>query len=145
MIMNRGVLSVLSKLRRDALVAKTVRITHLNDPSLSISLQKNILPIFQAADLFFKNGEKLASFPTNFIYKHARSRVFELLFHHLDYDKVKIWTFALFLDTKNQQTKVIFLPIMSLFISTLSTIDYEAKNKPKECEERLGCGKRVSC
>lgn len=58
MIKKQGVLLRLGRLYKDAPKAKTLGITHLDDPNLPISSEADTLHMIQAANTFFKNDRR---------------------------------------------------------------------------------------
>lgn len=70
MIKLQAVLSLLVKLGKNALAAKTPGFIYL--PSLWTSPEEYVFLMFEAADAFVKNNHKPAFSNANSFYKHAR-------------------------------------------------------------------------
>lgn len=127
MIKHYGLQPLLGNQGKDGPAAITHVVTHLHDPSLYISSEKEILLMIWAADAFFKKDGKSAPFYENYFYRPARALLSELHFCHLSEEKGKFQIFALFLDTKVRQTKSIFNSNMSLSISSMCLSDCHAR------------------
>lgn len=65
MIKHEGMHPLLEKLGKDALVPKNHGITHLDDASLYIFSEKDILLMIQGADPFVKNDRETAPLYAN--------------------------------------------------------------------------------
>lgn len=135
---NLSLLPHSEKLSKDALVTKAHGITHLDNPSLYISCGEDILIMIQAADAFFRNNHKPTPYHVNFIHRHAKAVLDKLHVGGLNKDWKKFPTFALFIDTKLQQTKIIFYFMMSLSLNTEFFSDYNARDKPKKWNAKAG-------
>lgn len=75
--------------------------------------------MIRVADLILRNDHKPALLHANYIYRHENSLLEKILVCHLKQNKEKFRTFVLFLDTKDQQAKIIFHLIIYLFVSTM--------------------------
>lgn len=60
------------KLRKNASAAEDIGISYLDDDSLYLSSEADILLIVQVADAFLKNDHKPARFHSNLFYTHAK-------------------------------------------------------------------------
>lgn len=139
---HQRLLPLLVKLDKDATAAKTLGITHLDDLSLYISSEVDILLIILAADAFVKNNCNPAPFHKNYFYRHFKAFLDELYVRHLKQGKETFATFALFLDKNVQETKIIFHSIMSQFISTILSFDYNARDKSNKGDTKAKIRKK---
>lgn len=78
LLKSQGVLLLSGKLEKDALVANTFGITHLDDSRLYTSSEEDILFMIQAANAFVKNDHKLVTFLVNFFYRKSKGIMDEL-------------------------------------------------------------------
>lgn len=85
--------------------AENLDISHVDDPSLHFSSEKNILLIFQAANPSVKNDYKAAHSRSYVSYTHVRTLLNKIRVRYLKQNKGKAPVFALLLDTKMQQEK----------------------------------------
>lgn len=124
MITHKGMLRLLAKLSKDAPVVKTVTITHLDEPSLYIPSEKDILLIIQVANTFVKDDQNPAQLHAKLRYRHASAFIDKLHVCRLKQDLDKLLNLALFLVVKIHQSKLILHSFISLFIAlyVLSTM-----------------------
>lgn len=83
-------------LAMDALVVKTLCITHLADPGLYISTKEDILLMIQAAGALVKINHNPAPFPACLSCRHARSLLDEIHVFNMKQAVEKFPTFTLF-------------------------------------------------
>lgn len=88
--------------------------------------------MIHAANEFIKNDHKPATFHTNLFFGDAKVLLGELQLRYFELDIETFPTFALFVDTKIQQTKKVSYPIISVFISTISSFEYDERDKSKK-------------
>lgn len=129
MMKHYGVIPFLGRLARDALVAKTLGMTHLDNRSLYISSKWDIIFIIRDADAFGKDDHRYSSFQANFFVRHARARLDKLHTRNLEQDIKKLPRFALFLDSNTQQTRLLFHYTILRFINTMIPFGYDAADK----------------
>lgn len=115
---------------------KTVSITHVDERNVHISSEGNILLMIQAIYAFVKNDRTPAFFVMASFYMHSRALLDELHVPHLKRSSEKFSTFVLSFDTKIPKTKIFYHSIMSLFISTMHSFDYNGQDKRKEWYEK---------
>lgn len=101
-----------------------------------ISNEKNILFMIQAADTGLKNESKPAPFHAHFLHRYARDFHDEFHVRHLELEKEIFPPLALFPDTNSNETKIISYLIVSLFISTVLPMAYDAWEELKKWETR---------
>lgn len=128
MIKHKGVLPVLEKMCKNAPAAKCFGVKHLDDLGLYISPKMDILFMIYAADALVKTKHKPSPFHANSIYRHARALLNERYLCHLQHEKEKLPTLDFSQDTTIQQTKILSHSNMSLLISTMRSLDYNAMN-----------------
>lgn len=145
MIKHQDVVLHLLKLGRDALAAKTPGGTHLDDPSLDMFSEDDILRMIQAADVLFKNDGNPALFHETSFHKLANDIHDGPHVQQLEQHEENFPTFAVFLETMIQQTKIMFHITMSLFITSMRPYDYNEKVKLRKREEETERGRSVSC
>lgn len=100
MIDHKVVLSLLVELNKDAPAKNILAITYLDDPSFYISSEQNRLLMNQAADTFSKNDYTPALSTQILFYRYTRALLDGLHARHLQQEKEKFPTFALFLGKK---------------------------------------------
>lgn len=98
-----------------------------------------------AADAFIKNDHETAPFHANHFYRQTTSYFDELYICYLEREEERFPSFALYLDTKIQKTKIIFNDIVSLPISIIRSFHYNAMENSKNWESKLRCAKRGVC
>lgn len=64
-------------------------------------------------------------------FRHAKSSIVEVHVLHLKHNKEKFLNFALFLDRRIQQTKIVSHTNMSLFSSTIDYLEHDTRNISK--------------
>lgn len=99
MIKNRGLLLLFEKMGKVASAAKTARNMLLDEPSLYISSQRQVIFIIQVADAFIKNDLEPASFHASAFKRHFMNLPKKL---YVCQFRKTFSTFRLFLDTKIQ-------------------------------------------
>lgn len=88
--------------------------------------------MIQVADALVKNDHKPATLQASCVYRHTRALLDASEVCCFGSDEEQCSTSVVFLVSKNQQTKIIFQYITSLFISAMSPFDYNAEDKPKK-------------
>lgn len=84
------------------------------------------------ADAFVKNKHEPATFHDNYVYRQTVALIGDLYFFCLEQDEGRFLAFELFLDAKNQQTKIVSQLLISLFMNNLRPFKYEARTKWKK-------------
>lgn len=87
-----------------------------------------------AADEFNKNIQKLSPFFINSSYRYARALLTELLICHWEQRKEQFPTFAMVLETKLQQTKIISHSMLPVVIITTHPYDYDSRDRTKHSD-----------
>lgn len=129
-------LALLGKLGKDAPAETSPGILHLNDSSLYLFSDEDILLMAEAAGTLVKNDYRSDPFHARSFYRYAQAHLDELHPLHFEQDVEKLPTFALFLDTKLQQTKINCHPTMYLFISAMRAFDYSVEYKSKKWKRK---------
>lgn len=106
-IKHQGVLRDLAKLCKTALLANDLDMTSVDDSSLYICFEEDILLMSHDTDGFVKNDHKPSSLRTNLFYRRDRILLDRLQLCHLQKDKERSSTFARFLDTKVRRSRII--------------------------------------
>lgn len=144
MVKHQVVVMAFIRMGKTPPVTEALRVTHLHDPGFSISSEEDILLIIQTGEAILNNSHKPASFVTSSSKRGGRVLLVVLHAHHLEHDKGKFPTFALFRDTKIKQMKISHYSVMSLFISAMRSFDYATRGKFKKCEVKAEiCGERL--
>lgn len=114
-IKHQGIFLLLRELGKNASVAKTLGITHVDDPSLY-----------------------------NAFYTHYKALLGDRHVRHLSQDKERFPTFVLFIGAKIQETKIIPRSNISLLIITTRPFDYDAKEEYKKREAKSCYAQKVT-
>lgn len=117
------VLSLLEKLCKDASAAKTHGITLHVDLRIYIFCEEDIRLTIHAAYALIQNDQEPAFSLAKSLYRHGRALFDGFPVCHLEQGLEKFPTFALFIETKLQQIKLISYSIMPLFITTMRPFD----------------------
>lgn len=141
MIKHQGLPHSLVKPGKDASMAENLVITDLDNTSLYICSEEDVIIMTQAANVFVKNDHKTALFHANISYIQARFLLPELLVHHLRQEKEPFLTFSLLPDTKIGKTKIKSDSILSLFICIMRHFEYIARENRRSERQRQGCAK----
>lgn len=132
MIKNGVVLPMTVSPATDVLLVKTMGISHLDDPVLHTSMGENVLVMIEAADLLEENDNKHGPFFASYFNRYTRTLLDKLHVLHVKQNEEEFPSVALFLKTKSQQTRSISHKIMSLFITTVRTVDYDGRDKSQK-------------
>lgn len=135
MTKRQGMLPVLKKLARDSTAARNFRIARLNQSSLYLSFEENIVLMIQVADAYAENDHEPAHFQTNSCFRHARALLDEINLCCLEQYKKKSPTIANFFLPRFNKPKPSHL-IMSVLITTAHSVDYDACAKSKRWETK---------
>lgn len=96
--------------------------------------------MIHAADAFVKNVHKLPPFHGNPFYWHAQALVDELQLMHLEQDLEKVLGFALFANTRIQQSKIISHSIMALSITSICLSEYWTRANQRSGQKSRDAG-----
>lgn len=136
MLTPQGVLFCFDKLDKDTPVATTPGIKPFDNSSVYIAFEEYSVFMIHGTDAYVKKDSKPVSFHAYMFYEHARAVPDELHPYRLYQEKIKLPTFALFLDAEIQQTKMISFSLMPPFISTIKPIDYHTTGRSKMWETK---------
>lgn len=89
------------------------------------------------ADTFVTNNRRPALFQTDSFYRNDKALVVKSRATHLEVKKGKFPTFAVFLETNIQQTKIISRSTISLFISTMRSSHFYIRRNLRNTKKEL--------
>lgn len=135
MINHQAVPQSLLKLGKGAATGRTFGITYIDQTSLYISSDKDILLQIQAVTAFFKNNRKPAFYHSEAFHRHTRAFFDDLHVRHLRSYQEKFPSFALFIDTKITQVGIVYHLIISLLSSTTRPFKYNARDNSSKCKK----------
>lgn len=88
--------------------------------------------MIHSAEKFVKNEHKPYPFQYIHVYRHARTLLDELRGGHLEQEIRKLSTLVPFLHKNIQQTRITLHSILSLFILTTHSFDYDESDKSEK-------------
>lgn len=145
MIKDQSMLSPLEKLDKDNSAAKSFGITNLDDSSLYVCSDEDIVLMIQAAECFVNIDDKPALSHSNFFYRQAIDICDKRHARPLEQRQEKFPSLALYFYTKTNQTKVLLHSIWSLPMITTRSFAYDARNEQKKCEAKTEMQEKGLC
>lgn len=123
--------------------AKIFGITHVDDQTLVVPSEKDILLMIQGGDVFVKNENNLAPIQANVYDRYVRMLVDEPHFYHAEQGEEQFLTLALFPEIKTQRCSNLPLDFFH-FCRFHASVQLQRKGWVKKLENKVWGAKRRS-